>query len=220
MFKTFAVLVLSVSVASCNHSESGGGTSCDASNETCLFGPTDLDADYSEGELPNEALTFDTNLTLANFSNSQQDKVLKAAEILRQIVASEEFRDAVINHTYNGEKTFVDNGGLTNTQIYQRFLKGAEKLTPTQNNTLDAELELYYANTSTIGYTYPNTKRIWMNTKYFNEYTQGQVAANLTHEWMHKLGFGHDSSYNTARSYSVPYALGYIVSKLAKSYPD
>ncbi|MBA2406067.1 MAG: hypothetical protein H0V66_14925 [Bdellovibrionales bacterium] len=213
MFHLLLLVSLSFTVLSCQNSE---GEDCDPSNETCLFGAIGLETD--DGEVPNEALTFDTNLSLLNFSTTQQDKILEAAELIKLVVASAEFKEAVLNHTYLGKKTFVDNGGLSNTQIYQRFLKGAEKLTPQPNNAMDVELQLYTEASNTVGYTFPNTKRIWMNTKYFNSFTAEQVAGNLTHEWMHKLGFGHSSTANDARPYSVPYAIGYLINKLAKTH--
>lgn len=217
MSKLLTVFALSLLLVSCNDSKSST-THCDPSNETCLFNVSTLGADYVEGEIPNEAFTFDTNLSLVNFSSTQQDKILKAAELIQLVVASDEFKDAVINHTYNGQKTFVDNGGLTNSQIYQRFLQGAEKLTPSLNNKMDVVLELYYEASSIVGYTLPDSKRIWINTKFFSYYSQAQVAGNLTHEWMHKLGFGHSSTYNPARAFSVPYAMGYLMNDLANNY--
>lgn len=201
--------------AGCN--ESDGKKKCDQSVQVCTSStliPQEGDDYVPEFGVPDEALTFATNLSLVDFNPEQEDKILEASELIKRVVASEEFKEAVINHTYDGVKTFVDNQGLTNTQIYNKFLQGAEKLTPSRNNAMDVEVELYYENTSTIGYTYPNTRRIWMNTKYFNNYTPTQVAGNLTHEWMHKLGFTHASSYSTSRNYSVPYAVGYIILKL------
>ncbi len=216
MKKLVPGLYILLTLAGCN-SDSDGGSSCKNSQETCLFNVSSIIPD-ADGSLPNEAFTFDTNLNLVNFSSSQQDKITKAAELIREVVASEEFRTAVFNHTYGGQKTFVENGGLSNAQIYQRFLEGAEKLSPDINNAIDAQLELYYEASTTIGYTKPDSKKIWMNTKYFNVYSAAQVAGNLTHEWMHKLGFGHESAYSPERAYSVPYAMGYLMERLAKKH--
>ena len=216
--RSSALLVLSFLLVSCQGS-SGASSSdnCKSSTETCLFNVSQGVFD-DEGSLPNEASTFDTNLLLVNFNTANQDKITEAADLIKKVVASEEFRSEILNHTYNGKKTFVDNGGLTNSQIYHRFLMAAERLTPAENNILDAELELYYEASSVVGYTNPGSKRIWMNTKYFNNYTTAQVAGNLTHEWMHKLGFGHASSSTPSRPYSVPYAVGYLMGRLAKQY--
>ncbi len=167
--------------------------------------------------LPNEAYTFDTNIDFVNATTTDLEKFNQAIELIKRVVATEEFRAAVINHTYNGVKTFVDNGGFKNSEIYQKILDGAETLQPLKNNTMDMEVELYYAATTTVGYTYSGSTRIWVNTKYFNTNSIGGVAANLVHEWLHKLGFRHAVSYSVSRDYSVPYAVGRMISRIGSS---
>lgn len=166
--------------------------------------------------VPTEALNFTADIYLANFSSSQEEKVKKAVDIIKKVIASKDFRDRVLAYEYNGEKKFFDNQGLSNEEIYQKIIDGAEKMGNTaKNHTMDVELELYHQTTTTIGYTYPNTVRIWMNTKYFNKYTPIKVADNLMHEWMHKLGFTHAMTWSKDRDHSVPYAIGYLLEELA-----
>jgi hypothetical protein len=167
------------------------------------------------GPVPPEALQFDTSLTFVNFAATDQEKAQHAADLVKRVIQSQEFKDAVVGFTYNGEKKFVDNNGLTNLQIYDRIIIGAEELTPAHNYVLDARLQLYYEDSTTIGYTYESVNVIYMNTKYFNRYTPYQVAGNLSHEWLHKLGFVHDAAATPSRPYSVPYAVGYIIRDLA-----
>lgn len=164
------------------------------------------------------AATIDAQIHMVNFPQEQEAKVQKAVELIKKVVASPEFKDRIINHTYEGKKTFVDNKGLSNEQIYQIILDGSETMIPGKNGRMDVELELYQQSNTTIGYTYPNTTRIWVNTKYFNKYTPVQVADNLFHEWLHKLGFDHALKYSKSRNYSVPYAIGYLVEELAEKY--
>ncbi len=171
-----------------------------------------------DNSLPPEAYSFDTNVTMVNFTAAQTTKMNKAIEIIKLVVATDEFRTKIMNHTYNGSKTFVDNKGLTNAQIYQKILDGAETLQPSKDNELDCEVEMYTAATNVVGYTYSTSKRIWVNTKYFNQYTAAGVAHNLFHEWMHKLGFAHASSYSVSRDYSVPYGIGDIVGDIGKDF--
>lgn len=168
--------------------------------------------------VPDEALHWDTQITMVNFNAEQEAKINKAVELIKKVIASEEFKDRVLNFTYNGQRAFVDNRGLTNEQIYKKILEGSESMNPGNNYRMDVELELYYQATTTIGYTYPNTTRIWMNTKYFNNYTPVSVSDNLMHEWMHKLGFDHAASYSPSRDFSVPYGIGYLVEELAAQY--
>lgn len=170
--------------------------------------------------VPREALTWDANLYLVNFTPDQEEKVRNAVTIIKRVIASEEFKQRILNYSHNGKKGFVDNGGFSNEEIYQKILDGAEQMgSQTKNNTMDVELELYHQKTNTIGYTYPNVVRIWMNKKYFNKYTPLKVADNLMHEWMHKLGFTHATSWSSSRDHTVPYAIGYLVEELAALQP-
>lgn len=169
-------------------------------------------------DVPAEALRFDASINFVNFDGAAEDKVHRAIDIIKRVVASPEFKARVLNFTYQGKKQFLDNKGYTNGQIYQILLNGREELKPEIDHEMDLELELYYSSRNTVGYTYPNTIRIWMNTKYFNPYTPSEVAGNVFHEWTHKLGFTHASSYSVARDSSVPYAIGYLIEELGKQY--
>ncbi len=161
---------------------------------------------------------FEVRTTLIGFSTQQEKKVNAASRLIRKIVRSAEFKDKILNHAWKGKKRFADNGGLTNEQIYQKILKGTERQTNLgPNNTMDLEIELYTDYDSiTIGYTYPSIVRIYMNRKYFNKFRPFQVADNMMHEWLHKIGFTHAVKNTPERPFSVPYAVGYIVKKIAR----
>ena len=175
-------------------------------------------APYSNGRVPAAALSFDASVDFLNATANQAVKFDRAIEILKLVVATEEFRSRVLNYTYQGVKHFVDNNGLSNSQIYQAILDGAEKLKPNKNNTIDLQVEIYTADNNIVGYTYPNVSKIWVNTKFFNNYTAAGVAHNLMHEWLHKIGFGHDAAATPSRPYSVPYAIGKIVADIGKDF--
>jgi hypothetical protein len=167
---------------------------------------------------PSEAYIFGAQINYVNFSVSDQQKVEKAIDIIKAVISSPEFKHRVKNFTYAGKKAFVDNKGFSNEEIYQKMLDGREDLIPEVDYEMDLELELYYSSKNTVGYTYPNTTRIWMNTKYFNVFTPAEVAGNIFHEWTHKLGFDHASTYSESRDASVPYAIGYLIRDLGKLY--
>jgi hypothetical protein len=169
--------------------------------------------------LPLLALSFRTNVEyLTGFSNASEDKYDQAVDLVKKVVATEAFRKRVLNHLYNGRTSFANNNGLTNIQIYQSILDAAERLKPIKNNTLDVGVKLYYQNNSVVGYTSSSISYINVNTKFFNGFAPNQVAGNLFHEWLHKLGYGHDSVATARRPYSVPYAIGYIVRDLGKNF--
>lgn len=162
------------------------------------------------------AFSWDADLYLVNFDSSQEQKVRDAVHIIKKVITSKEFKERVLNYEYKGSRKFVDNHGLSNEEIYNRILEGAEQMGNTsRNNMMNVELELYHQMTNTIGYTYPNTVRIWINKKYFAKYTPVKVADNLMHEWMHKLGFTHATTWSHDRDHSVPYAIGYLIEELA-----
>lgn len=168
----------------------------------------------SEVVVPNLATTFKVNVIFGgNPTAAQKEKYAKAIEVLKKNIASKEFKARVLAHKYDGKSGFASSSE-TPLQVYNKLLSGAEKLSPQVDNELDLEARFYYANNSTVGYTYPNVKYIMINTKFFNSYTPTSVARNLLHEYLHKLGYGHDSAATARRPYSVPYALGGMVRTL------
>lgn len=220
MTKIFLTLFVLLSIVACGKTGGGGGSAAEVASATTPADSTDtsnpIDTSTGYSSLPNEAYTFGFNVNLINMSSSNEAKLQKSMDLVARVIATKAFRDGILNHTYNGVKTFVDNGGYSNAQIYKKILDAAEKLFPAKNNKMDMEIELYTDTSSnTVGYTNPSTVRIWMNTKYFNNYTATGATANLTHEWLHKVGFGHAVSYSTSRDYSVPYAIGRLMSKIA-----
>ena len=163
------------------------------------------------------ALSWKAEVNLINFNLEQKNKITRAIEIIKKVIRSEEFKRRIIQYASNGRKGFVDNQGLSNEMIYLLILEGREKVGNTKkNNTMNVELELYYRPTKTIGHTYPDVPRIWMNKKYFLKYNAINVANNLMHEWLHKLGFTHSGQWTEEREHTVPYAVGYIIEDIAK----
>lgn len=166
--------------------------------------------------LPESSLeaNLEINANLRNFSIAKEQKMRDALERLKIVINSEEFKQEILSHTFNGEYSFANNNGLTNDEIYEVILRGAETLMPEEDEEIDVDITLYYSNNSTVGYTYPDSTRIWVNDKFFSGFTLGKVAANVAHEWTHKIGFGHDFNRTAIRPYSVPYGVGSIIQKL------
>lgn len=226
MKKLLAIMiVMSLMTVSCG--KSGGGSSSEESTQAATNDSTSGGSDNSTStptptptpNVPAQALSFKTNVSyLSGFSTTDEEKYNEAVAIVKKVVATEAFRTQVLNHTYNGEKTYVQNNGLTNAEIYQDILDAAESLTPAKNNTLDVGVKLYYENNSVVGYTNGSITYINVNTKFFDSYDANEVAGNLFHEWLHKLGYGHDSSATARRPYSVPYAIGYMIRNIGKNF--
>jgi hypothetical protein len=168
--------------------------------------------------VPNEAFTFDFNIKTVNMNRSKEEKLFRSVELLRGIFSSEEFRQKILEHRFKGKRSFHYSQGLSNLEVYTKILEGIERLYPLNKNSMDVEIELYSNYESNVlGFTRPFSKRIWMNTKYFNKHEDAEVASHLTHEWLHKLGFDHEKQRTEYRRYSIPYAVGYIVKDLART---
>ncbi len=224
------MLLTSLFCVSCNKSGGDSSSSAPATDVTNVDTsmpdeqdpaqePEPTPAPLPVSTVPALALSFRTNVDyLSGFDSSDEEKYDEAVSIVKKVVATEAFRTKVLNHVYNGTKSYANNNGLTNAQIYQTILDAAEKLTPSKNNTLDVGVKLYYTNNSVVGYTSTSITYINVNTKFFDSYDPNEVAGNLFHEWLHKLGYGHDSTATTRRPYSVPYAIGYMIRDLGKNF--
>lgn len=228
------MLLMSLLSVSCN-SGGGGGSSSEDSSQSLTDNATTDGTDTNSPDtdptptptptpvptnstLPALALSFSTNVDYMNLTTTQEDKYDQAVSLVKKVVGTTAFRTKVLNHTYNGTKSYANNNGLTNAQIYQAILDAAEKLQPAKNNTLDVGVKMYYENNSVVGWTNGSITYINVNTKFFNGYDANEVAGNLFHEWLHKLGYGHDSTATTRRPYSVPYAIGYMIRELGKNF--
>lgn len=154
------------------------------------------------------------HVELTDFNPEKEAKMLDALERAKIVINSAEFKRRVLEHTYNGQKTFVNNNGQSNEEIYETIMAAKEDLLPQVDQEMDLDITLYYKNNSTVGYTYPNTIRIWVNDKFFSGYTLGEVAANAVHEWTHKIGYGHSYYNSPERPYSVPYGIGTIIKEM------
>lgn len=161
------------------------------------------------------------DIHLRNFSlNSDRKKISAATSLLVEIMNSKEFKDRVLNFTFQGKKQFNKNQGKTNLEIYNHLMTGAEVLMPESQGIMNFDLTLYRSKnpwSKVKGYTKPDTMRIWINKKFFREssWKPADVAANMAHEWVHKMGYTHAFKFNSNRPYTVPYAIGYIIQDIA-----
>lgn len=174
--------------------------------------PTPAPVPPTSGSLPSKAETFKVNVTFSGAAATDKRiaKYKQAIEFLKKEIATKTFKDRVLAHKYNGKPGFASSSD-SNQKVYDKLLSGAETLSPKEDNELDLEVRFYYASNSTVGYTYPTVNYINVNTKFFDGYNITSVARNLLHEYMHKIGYGHDSARTARRPYSVPYAMGSIL---------
>jgi len=154
-----------------------------------------------------------------NFSRgSVYDTMMQAIELAEIIVNSETFKERVIGFiNTNGERAFTRNKGLTNEEIYLKLMEGKEVLdqeTPGEMNLYIQQYNRWWS--KVIGYTKIGTSKwMWVNWKFYKNFEASEMASNIVHEWIHLMGFYHDSASDHD---SVPYAVGYITRTLIQEY--
>lgn len=198
----------------CNHSHQKMMDHGDLHKAAVL---TSMDANYVEPYTVNAGYLAVKSMETEGFSGSYLTKLEKAFEVLEKVVNSEEFKNRVVNFVNdNGDRSFASNKGLTNEEIYAHFMEGREDLQQETPGEMNFYLRLYNNVFSrVIGYTNPSINTININKKYFKNFDPNEVAGNLAHEWVHKIGFGHASAKEHD---SAPYAIGYIVRELGERY--
>lgn len=132
-------------------------------------------------------------------------KYLDLAVKAERIVNKPEFKAAILAKKFTSTK-------LTGQQIWDKMEAGSELLIPEANGIWDWKVGFYTKNTSkVIGWTNGSIITVWVNTKYFDKNDEGDIIANIVHEYLHKIGLDHSSAkdYNSA-----PYWIGYLARDL------
>ena len=129
-------------------------------------------------------------------------------EVERNTIATQKVEETINSQCFEAEwvKSYLD---LNQTNGMSK----AQALELIRSSKTTIELEMYRSWKSTVGYTYSNTKRIWMNRKFHDAFSACEKAANIAHEITHKIGFGHDLKATMRRPLSVPYMTGAIMKK-------
>lgn len=155
-------------------------------------------------------------------------KLKNSAKLMMACLNSDEFEDFVKNFSF--EKTYYtgfwfwkkrkviarvgfEECELTNDEVYARIMDGREVLDSRVDN--EANIKIIVDGSwsySAIGYTYPDTKKQYVYESFLDRATFGGLAGNISHEWMHKIDFGHAYKYHITREFTVPYAVGYFIS--------
>lgn len=154
----------------------------------------------------NGRLTVEIN-SMKGFSDKDIEKYSMAITLLETVINTQEFVNQV------KEMKLTGLNGLARSELISMIFSGAEALRPEHDGKIDVDVVMYDENNNVVGYTNPSTVKTWLNNKFFKKYTHAEVACNLFHEWLHKLGFDHRSATDYT---SIPYALGYLVREMIK----
>lgn len=151
------------------------------------------------------------------FTEKEFSKATDALCVLSYVLNSEEFSDRVMNERFTTTK-------LSNTTIFDIIMLSNEQVSGVEgtfgmdfsdeDHEIDLVLSMYSSRFSrVVGYTLPESLRIFINRKFFTYFKPWQAAGNFFHEHCHNLGFDHSSASD---SESVPYKLGNVVAELGE----
>ena len=149
------------------------------------------------------------------FNKEETEKLFRAVELLTVGINSDAFKRSVLAHAYKGKKQFAKNDGLTNQQVYNRFMSGDDR----NGNGADNKLDLRWKIVATlcpetaIGTTFNRTRTETYRCK-LQEMDAGEFAGHIAHEYCHYLGFGHTRHHTAERPYTVPYGIGKMVRRI------
>lgn len=146
---------------------------------------------------------------IVDFTDNEKQKFLKACDIGAKVLNSYEFKELVVGASY------VENKGMSAKQIWELICTGKDLYNPENDYDIDVFVTMYQNFwTGTVGYTFPNTFKTWVNRKFFSQFDEASVFGNVVHEAMHNFGFEHLNA--DTRLESVPYKVGYFARDLAK----
>lgn len=146
---------------------------------------------------------------MKDFTEAEKKKFLSAVHYGAQVLNSLEFKERVCS------STFAENRQMSGTQIWELICTGKDLYNESSDSDIDVFVTMYHNFwTGTVGYTFPNTFKTWINRQFFSSFDESGIFGNVLHEAMHNFGFDHidaDTIYET-----VPYKVGYIGRDLVK----
>jgi len=135
----------------------------------------------------------------------RRDKMGQVSLEMHTVINSSIFRDQILKlKPFKGERSKYKN--LTNSEVYNMIMHGADIHEPQMDHELDIFVDDYYTWKKVIGYTKPKVDRIIrVNTKYFDKRHTMNIGSNILHEYGHLMGFSHDFFMSDERPSSICY---------------
>lgn len=154
------------------------------------------------------SLTFLTiDFTRLN-TTARKAKALKTQEEMQVIINSENFKQKVLAMNYHGETSHWKRASAR--EIYEVIMAGTETLVDEEDKIISIILDDYWTLRGVIGYTYPDSATVFVNTRYYDKRESKLVGSNILHEYFHTLGGSHDSTRTPERPYSICYQLNRV----------
>jgi hypothetical protein len=146
------------------------------------------------------ALTIKIN-KMRDLSEKNQDLIRRACKKGEDVLNWRIWEERIIRSKY------TETNGKSGEQILSLIKTGADDEQRIPDGDIDIDITGFFRLTGTIGYTYLNSYRTWVNRRFLGKFSEAEVFGHIMHEFMHRaFGFTHDIAHST----SVPYRVGYI----------
>lgn len=80
---------------------------------------------------------------------------------------------------------------LNNNQIYEKLMESREETSKKKDFVANIKIATYRTIANVVGFMTPFKPTIYVNTRYFDNFSRKKVGSNATHEWAHTLGGRH-----------------------------
>ncbi len=176
------------------------------------------------------------------FTIEQKTTIVNAALVLKRVLNSNEFKDAVLKYSWKhkrkGKIKGFNHTKHSREKVYKKIMSGNDKFTKEfeddSNIKGDRDIDIWVhpfkTKPSVVGATRKKTYKSWINVVNLEEraitnerspfVTVIEVAMNLIHEYCHNLGYNHRGNKHDKHNnlYSVPYAVSQIVNNIAYEF--
>ena len=148
-------------------------------------------------------------IDVTNMNQAQEAKAIKASELMLVFFKSDFFKNKIYSTDFSkllgASKNCISRKlNFDKDKIYNLFMTGEEEWNGVKDYEIDLKISTYYTWKGVVGYIIPMKPTIWVNTKFFNNYSPRKVGNNGSHEWSHTLGFRH---YGRWLRESLPYLI-------------
>lgn len=170
-----------------------------------------------------------SNIRIYNATPAQDEKIRRAIRLIMAVVNGPKFKDEVIKFGYERRysKGFFWNKKYytewvehftstteSNQEVYDRIMTGETEDDESNDVEFDFGVNvLQGSHGGVIGYTTPGSDRTNTYAWVIRDYADYELAGHFFHEYVHRAHYDHA---NASDHNSAPYALGYIMERLAK----
>jgi len=155
------------------------------------------------------------NVETTNMSGKLEAETIVASGMVLNFYASNFFYDKLMSTNLlalRGESQNSVTKRMSNDELYDLFMSGAEEWNGIRDFELDLKVDRYYSwYSKVVGWIMPMKPTLHVNGKYFDNATEEDKGNNIAHEWSHMLGIRHSGTW-------FKESLPYLINKWFREY--